>query len=42
LDPDPAAVAGSGSGGDGLLAGGQAGCNLQSGMLVAGLEGDFD
>jgi outer membrane immunogenic protein len=45
LDPDPAVVAGSGSGahsGDGLLAGGQAGCNLQSGMLVAGLEGDFD
>ena len=27
---------------DGLLAGGQAGCNLQSGLLVYGLEGDFD
>ena len=43
--PDPAVVAGSGSGshgGDGLLAGGQVGCNLQSGLLVAGLEGDFD
>ena len=45
LGADPAVVAGSGSGGhsgDGLLAGGQVGCNLQSGMLVAGLEGDFD
>jgi outer membrane immunogenic protein len=45
FDPDPATVAGSAAGshgGDGLLAGGQAGCNLQSGSLVAGLEGDFD
>lgn len=45
LGADPAVVAGSGfggHGGDGLLAGGQAGCNLQSGSLVAGLEGDFD
>ena len=45
LGADPAVVAGSGAGGhsgDGLLAGGQAGCNLQSGLLVAGLEGDFD
>ena len=45
LDPDPAVVAGSGGGGknaDGPLAGGQAGCNWQSGMLVLGLEGDFD
>jgi outer membrane immunogenic protein len=45
LPPDPAVVAfnGTGShGGDGLLAGGQAGCNFQSGLLVAGLEGDFD
>ena len=45
LDPDPAVVAGSGGGGknaDGPLAGGQAGCNWQSGTLVLGLEGDFD
>jgi outer membrane immunogenic protein len=45
LDPDPAVVAATGSGshgGDGLLAGGQVGCNLQSGSLVYGLEGDFD
>lgn len=45
LFPDPAVVADSGSGshgGDGLLAGGQVGCNFQSGLLVAGLEGDFD
>ncbi len=45
LDPDPAVVAANGSGshgGDGLLAGGQVGCNFQSGLLVAGLEGDFD
>lgn len=42
---DAATVSGSGGGGanaDGLLAGGQAGCNLQSGTLVLGLEGDFD
>ena len=42
---DAATVAGSGSGGanaDGILAGGQAGCNFQSGTLVYGLEGDFD
>jgi outer membrane immunogenic protein len=45
LGGDPAIVAGSGSGAhseDGLLAGGQAGCNWQSGLFVAGLEGDFD
>ena len=45
LGADPAVVAGSGTGGhggDGVLAGGQAGCNLQSGLLVVGLEGDFD
>jgi outer membrane immunogenic protein len=43
--PDPSVVAASGTGshgGDGLLAGGQAGCNMQSGLLVVGLEGDFD
>jgi outer membrane immunogenic protein len=42
---DAATVGGSGGGGanaDGILAGGQVGCNLQSGMLVYGLEGDFD
>jgi outer membrane immunogenic protein len=42
---DAATVSGSGAGGanaDGLAAGGQAGCNLQSGTLVYGLEGDFD
>ena len=42
---DAATVGGSGRGGanaDGILAGGQVGCNLQSGMLVYGLEGDFD
>ncbi|HML07076.1 MAG TPA: outer membrane beta-barrel protein [Xanthobacteraceae bacterium] len=42
---DPATVGGSGSGGanaDGVLAGGQAGCNFQSGTLVYGLEGDLD
>ena len=44
---DAATVSSSGSGGgggnaDGILAGGQAGCNLQSGTLVYGLEGDFD
>jgi outer membrane immunogenic protein len=45
LAPDPDVVAASGSGGhsgDGLLAGGQVGCNMQSGLLVVGLEGDFD
>ena len=45
LGPDPAVVAANGSGshgGDGLLAGGQVGCNFQIGLLVAGLEGDFD
>lgn len=45
LGPDPAVVAGNGinsHGEDGLLAGGQVGCNYQSGLLVAGLEGDFD
>jgi outer membrane immunogenic protein len=42
---DPATVAATGTGshgGDGPLAGGQAGCNWQSGLLVFGLEGDFD
>ena len=45
LGADPALVAADGSGGanaDGLLAGGQAGCNWQTGTFVAGLEGDFD
>ena len=45
LAPDPGVVAASGSGGhsgDGTLAGGQVGCNMQSGLLVVGLEGDFD
>jgi outer membrane immunogenic protein len=45
LGADPALVAADGSGGanaDGLLAGGQAGCNWQTGRLVLGLEGDFD
>jgi outer membrane immunogenic protein len=42
---DAAVVAGSGGGGanaDGLIAGGQAGCNWQTGTLVLGLEGDLD
>jgi len=42
---DAATVGASGGGGanaDGILAGGQAGCNFQSGTLVYGLEGDFD
>jgi len=42
---DPAVVAGSGGGGfnaDGLIAGGQTGCNWQTGTLVLGLEGDLD
>ena len=45
LGADPAIVTGSGGDGhssDGLLAGGQVGCNIQSGSLVFGLEGDFD
>ena len=45
LGADPAVVAGSGGGefnADGPLAGGQVGCNWQSGTLVLGLEGDFD
>jgi outer membrane immunogenic protein len=45
LGADPAVVAGSGGGGanaEGVLAGGQAGCNWQTGTLVLGLEGDFD
>jgi outer membrane immunogenic protein len=45
LGADPALVAADGNGGanaDGLLAGGQAGCNWQTGTFVAGLEGDFD
>jgi outer membrane immunogenic protein len=42
---DPTLVGGSGDGGanaDAFLAGGQAGCNLQSADVVVGLEGDFD
>ena len=42
---DPTLVAGSGDGGanaDNWLAGGQAGCNLQFGDFVVGLEGDFE
>jgi outer membrane immunogenic protein len=45
LTSDPATVSGSGVGSknaDGLLVGGQAGCNLQSGTVVYGLEGDLD
>ena len=45
LGSDPAIVAGSGGGGadaDGVLGGGQVGCNWQTGMFVLGLEGDFD
>ena len=41
----PATVAGSGGGGknaDGVLGGGQSGCNWQTGTVRAGLEGDFD
>ncbi len=42
---DPALVGADGSGSanfTGFLGGGQAGCNWQSGLLVYGLEGDFD
>jgi len=45
LGADPAVVAASGGGGanaDGFLGGGQAGCNLQLGTVVVGLEGDYD
>ena len=45
LGADPAVVAGSGGGGanrEGVIAGGQAGCNWQTGTLVLGLEGDVD
>ena len=45
LGGDPVVVAASGGGGanaDSVLAGSQAGCNWQTGMLVLGLEGDFD
>ena len=45
LGTDPAVVGASGGGGanaNGPLGGGQAGCNLQAGTLVYGLEGDFD
>lgn len=45
LGGDPAVVAATGTGshgGDGLIAGGQVGCNWQSGLFVAGLEGDLD
>ena len=42
---DPATVSNDGTGsgsGSNFLGGGQAGCNWQSGTVVAGLEGDFD
>jgi outer membrane immunogenic protein len=42
---DAATVAGSGGGSknaDGLLPGGQIGCNFQTGTVVLGLEGDLD
>jgi len=42
---DAATVSGSGSGSKndiGVVGGGQAGCNWQSGTLLLGLEGDFD
>jgi outer membrane immunogenic protein len=42
---DAATVAGSGGGSknaDGILPGGQVGCNYQTGLLVAGLEADLD
>jgi len=42
---DPASVGASGSGSanaDGFIGGGQVGCNLQTGHVVFGLEGDFD
>ena len=46
---DAATVSGSGGGGgggglstDGVLAGGQVGCNIQAGTFVFGIEGDFD
>ncbi len=45
LGGDPALVATNASGSHNdteFLGGGQAGCNLQSGLLVFGLEGDFD
>ena len=45
LGADPGVVAASGGGAanaGGPLAGGQVGCNWQSGTLVLGLEGDFD
>jgi outer membrane immunogenic protein len=45
LGADPAVVGASGRGGanaNGPLGGAQVGCNLQTGTLVYGLEGDFD
>ena len=45
LGADPMVVAASGGGGanaDGVLPGGQVGCNWQHDTLVLGLEGDFD
>lgn len=45
LGADPGVVGGSGIGsfnGDNYLAGGQVGCNMQTGTLVYGLEGDVD
>jgi outer membrane immunogenic protein len=42
---DPATVSADGSGSKndiGLLGGGQAGCNWQTGTVVLGIEGDFD
>jgi opacity protein-like surface antigen len=45
LSADAALVSNSGTGSadaTGFLGGGQAGCNWQSGLIVYGLEGDFD
>jgi outer membrane immunogenic protein len=45
LSADAAIVSNSGTGSTdatGFLGGGQAGCNWQSGLIVYGLEGDFD
>ncbi len=45
LGADPAVVGASGDGGantDAFIGGGQAGCNMQTGTVVYGLEGDFD
>jgi outer membrane immunogenic protein len=45
IDPDPALVSADGSGSadiQNFAAGGQAGCDWQTGTFVLGLEGDFD